>query len=243
MKFKDLADHFQKIYGRNNSIYITSLHERIAILSVVCRSLQDSIRKQKSKEEIGHKLANLVSRTFAVVNHFYNLPISRAMCVKYPMGGCGYCHQSPCQCKGYDRPKHKVTDPNPAQLEWTIADHQRSLDSLYGRNNRKSGIENAINRMFAELAEISELQVGFSSMGSLAKDLEEEYAKEIADMFAWIIAIAVILDIDLDACVQNSYGSGCPACSHIPCECPQYVVYGKEVKHFEEAFPGSKTSS
>lgn len=240
MNFSQLFSHFQETYGRNNSVYTTSLAERIHILFVTTRRLQDAIRKRQAQETLESILANVVARTFAVAGHFWQLPLAEAVCIKYPMGGCGYCHNFPCTCLVYERQEHVACTPNKEQLGWTLGQHQESLGLLYGDMNRSNGIENVMNRLFAEIAEIIEIQSGLSMVGSVASEIELEYAQEIADVFAWTIAVAVILGIDLEKAVLSMYGSGCPVCSCKPCTCPRFSVIGDTLQHQMESNPGSR---
>ena len=79
-----------------------------------------------------------------------------------------------------------------------------------------------------------------SMIGSPASEIEIEYAKEIADVLAWTIAISIILGIDLEKSVLKMYGSGCPSCSGNPCACAKFVVIDGVVRHHIESFPQSR---
>lgn len=45
-------------------------------------------------------------------------------------------------------------------------------------------------------------------------------AEEFADVIAWLATIANVADIDLNAALVAKYGSGCPGCARLECECP-----------------------
>ena len=45
-------------------------------------------------------------------------------------------------------------------------------------------------------------------------------AEEFADVLAWLVTIANVVDIDLAAAVTSKYGSGCPGCGRWECVCP-----------------------
>lgn len=59
-------------------------------------------------------------------------------------------------------------------------------------------------------------------VGELARDIRkgdkqrQEY--EIGDVFAWLVSIANILNIDISKAL-NKYSKGCPKCKKIPCVC------------------------
>lgn len=54
---------------------------------------------------------------------------------------------------------------------------------------------------------------------------------EIADVLAWILAVAVILDIDAYDAVIRVYGKGCPGCGQPICECPNYYITEAGIEH------------
>jgi NTP pyrophosphatase (non-canonical NTP hydrolase) len=60
-------------------------------------------------------------------------------------------------------------------------------------------------------------------VGELAAALragsQEELAREMADVLAWLVTLANVRGIDLAAAFQAKYGGGCPACHAIPCVC------------------------
>lgn len=232
MNFEALFSHLQAVYGRNNSVYITSLSGRIDLLLMTIHKLQDSVRKQRSKDVLANRIAHAVARTFAVAGHFWQLPLVAATCVKYPRGGCGYCHKSPCDGLCHQNGEDPAElPPEPAQLLWSLGDHQKNLAHVYGETNREQGIENAINRLFSEVAEITLLVAGLKHAGSRAEKIQWEYAKEIADVFAWIMAVATILEVDAQDATMNMYDRGCPECFGIPCTCPKLIIVDGEIRH------------
>ena len=79
------------------------------------------------------------------------------------------------------------------------------------------------------MEEIGELSTALreTSAGDLSEVTEQELARrrinlqeEFADVLAWLATIANVVDVDLDAAVQNKYGSGCPGCQQFICVCP-----------------------
>lgn len=53
----------------------------------------------------------------------------------------------------------------------------------------------------------------------LAK-LESNLREEFADVLAWLITIANIVDVDVSEAVTQKYGAGCPGCKKFVCDCP-----------------------
>ena len=49
---------------------------------------------------------------------------------------------------------------------------------------------------------------------------EENVGKEMADIMAWLVSMANLLEIDLETELLKKYPRVCPLCSSIPCACP-----------------------
>ena len=47
----------------------------------------------------------------------------------------------------------------------------------------------------------------------------EQLALEMADVLAWLVTLANIRGIDLEAAVRRKYGTSCPGCQAVPCVC------------------------
>lgn len=60
-------------------------------------------------------------------------------------------------------------------------------------------------------------------VGELGRALRAEgrpqIEAEFADVFAWLVTLASIYNVDLETVAQAKYGSGCPKCGDIPCSC------------------------
>jgi NTP pyrophosphatase (non-canonical NTP hydrolase) len=48
---------------------------------------------------------------------------------------------------------------------------------------------------------------------------DEELALEMADVLAWLVTLANIRGIDLEAAFARKYGVACPGCQAVPCVC------------------------
>ena len=44
--------------------------------------------------------------------------------------------------------------------------------------------------------------------------------EEMADILAWLVSVANLLEIDLEGEVLKKYPRACPLCSSVPCACP-----------------------
>ena len=60
-------------------------------------------------------------------------------------------------------------------------------------------------------------------VGELASALREgtpeEQREEFADVLAWLATIANVAGVDLAEAVREKYGSGCPGCGKLVCDC------------------------
>ncbi len=54
---------------------------------------------------------------------------------------------------------------------------------------------------------------------ALRSGTPEELAYEMADVLAWLVTLANIRDVDLEAAVLAKYGRACPGCGRVPCGC------------------------
>jgi len=46
------------------------------------------------------------------------------------------------------------------------------------------------------------------------------FGKEMADVIAWLVSMANLLELDLEDELLKKYPRVCPLCSSIPCTCP-----------------------
>lgn len=77
--------------------------------------------------------------------------------------------------------------------------------------DRERGLERTLLRTFQELAELSDA----ISKEKSVKDIESE----VADVFAWVISIANLLEINLGDALLRKYHNACSRCGKTPCEC------------------------
>src|SRR3982751_1624751 len=54
---------------------------------------------------------------------------------------------------------------------------------------------------------------------ALRSGTHEELALEMADVLAWLVTLANVRGIDLEAAVLKKYGAACPGCGSTPCRC------------------------
>ena len=224
MKLNDAMQHFSKLYGRRNRIFLPSLRDRIDFLNLAIGDLQDAVRKGVNEQLLGVALARVISRIFCIAEHFQELDIAWAMARKYGPDFCIYCRKEACACLERRNNVKPLECAEASRLSWSLQDWCNHLKRTYGTRNKEKGIENVINRLFKEVCEFLSLSmsVGNGTHEGCLETIEDEYAFELADTLAWTIAISNLLEIDLEAAILTRYGDGCAACCGNPCRCTRF---------------------
>ena len=91
-----------------------------------------------------------------------------------------------------------------------IRDFQDVIARTYGDRDATRGVPSAVAWMTEEVGELAR---------ALRKGTREQQAEEFADVLAWLVTLAELAGIDLDAVVSARYGAGCPKCAALPCCC------------------------
>jgi NTP pyrophosphatase (non-canonical NTP hydrolase) len=92
----------------------------------------------------------------------------------------------------------------------TIRAFQRRIHKLYGPKDTARGDAGCFLWLTEEFGELA---------AALRSGTTEELALEMADVLAWLVTLANVRGVDLEAAVQRKYGEGCPGCGHSPCSC------------------------
>lgn len=114
--------------------------------------------------------------------------------------------------------------PSPKQLAWSLRDWSLHLGSLYNEKNKTLGIHNVIARLFKEVTEVLSLEADLRVREWTLDDIELEFSLELSDCLAWTIAVANILQVDLEQAVTDRFGDGCWKCRKNPCYCSHFNV-------------------
>jgi len=93
----------------------------------------------------------------------------------------------------------------------SIHDLQELIRTMYYDKDAARGAE-ATFLWFAE--EVGELAAAIRN-GS-----HEELQGEFADVLAWLATLANIKNVDLTQALADKYGTGCPGCGKLICQCP-----------------------
>ena len=95
--------------------------------------------------------------------------------------------------------------------DFSLRELQHLIHEMYYDKDAARGAE-ATFLWFTE--EVGELAAAIRS-GS-----HEELQGEFADVLAWLVTLANIKGIDLTQALSQKYGSGCPGCGNLICQCP-----------------------
>ena len=87
---------------------------------------------------------------------------------------------------------------------------QQLIDQMYSHKDKARGVEGTFMWLMEEVGELA---------AALRESPKEDIAREFADVLAWLATIANVADINLTEAMQLKYGSGCPGCGKMVCEC------------------------
>ena len=92
----------------------------------------------------------------------------------------------------------------------TLSAFQQMILQMYGQKDAARG-DTATFLWLAE--EFGELAT------ALRSGTQEELALEMADVLAWLVTLANVRGVNLEAAVLKKYGGGCPGCHAQTCVC------------------------
>lgn len=95
-----------------------------------------------------------------------------------------------------------------------IREFQHLIDRMYSQRDRQRGPAKTF-LWFAE--EVGELA------SAIARKDNRNTAQEFADVFAWLVTLANVEGVDLEAAVSK-YADGCPGCGEMVCRCEEKLT-------------------
>jgi NTP pyrophosphatase (non-canonical NTP hydrolase) len=87
---------------------------------------------------------------------------------------------------------------------------QQLMLKLYGERDKKRGVKGTFIWLVEEIGELSE---------AMRKKNVSNIQEELADVLAWLLSLANVLNIDLSKSFSEKYDSVCPRCKKAPCIC------------------------
>ncbi|MFV2070664.1 MAG: MazG nucleotide pyrophosphohydrolase domain-containing protein [Pirellulales bacterium] len=91
-----------------------------------------------------------------------------------------------------------------------LDDFQQLIHDMYGSRDVARGVDGTFMWLMEEVGELAE---------ALRKGSREDRLEEFADVLAWLTTIANVVGIDLSEAILRKYGSGCPGCGQLVCQC------------------------
>lgn len=93
-----------------------------------------------------------------------------------------------------------------------VAEFQERIEAIYGAKDGERGTPGTFMWLAEEVGELSR---------ALRRGDRRELEGEFADVFAWLVTLASMNDVDLAAVAERKYGMGCPRCGGVPCGCAE----------------------
>ena len=93
----------------------------------------------------------------------------------------------------------------------TLREFQSLIRKMYHEKDAARGVEGTFMWLSEEIGELAT---------ALRSGTHEEQSLEFADVLAWLVTSANVVDVDLEAAVAKKYGGGCPGCGALACTCP-----------------------
>uniref|UniRef100_A0A7C6EBL3 Nucleotide pyrophosphohydrolase n=1 Tax=candidate division WOR-3 bacterium TaxID=2052148 RepID=A0A7C6EBL3_UNCW3 len=93
----------------------------------------------------------------------------------------------------------------------TIQEFQKLIEQIYYAKDKKRGITGTYCWFIEEVGELAR---------ALRQNNRKDLAAEFADVFAWLVTLASLCEIDLETATKK-YQNGCPKCHKSPCVCEE----------------------
>lgn len=222
--------HILSVFEKRNGQQMTRIEQRLAFLNAGIRQFDSAFEKQRT-DQYERWLASIFARWVAAITMAAGSNGPYHVAEKFG-AGCAYCGKIPCgpPCSEDARPEPKYLVPTAKQVERGIKDWQEHLNRAYGAKNKTRGIDKAIRKLYNESGEALDEWLLVTVAPPLDRfdwtGARKHLIYELIDVFARLIAVANILDIDLEAVVVKHYENGCGVCNENPCDCKlsEYVT-------------------
>ncbi len=87
---------------------------------------------------------------------------------------------------------------------------QKLIEQIYYERDSARGVQGTLLWFVEEVGEL---------VRAIRREDRDNLEEEFADVYAWLVTLASLHGIDLDANGSSRYGEGCPHCSATPCGC------------------------
>jgi len=92
-----------------------------------------------------------------------------------------------------------------------IGEFQKRIEDIYFQRDSKRGLAGTHMWFCEEVGELTR---------ALRRGQRAELEGEFADVLAWLVSLASIAGVDVEAAAHKKYEQGCPRCHGSPCRCP-----------------------
>jgi NTP pyrophosphatase (non-canonical NTP hydrolase) len=87
---------------------------------------------------------------------------------------------------------------------------QDTMRKIYFHKDSKRGVEGTFEWLMEEVDELRE---------AIDRGNKEALRSEFADVVAWLMSLANLLEVDLENALLSKYRECCPKCGSSPCGC------------------------
>lgn len=94
----------------------------------------------------------------------------------------------------------------------TIEEFQQQIEAIYLQKDSARGWQESFIWFVEEVGELGR---------ALRSEPRSQVEAEFADVFAWLVTLASIHQVDLQTVALAKYGNGCPKCQASPCICAE----------------------
>ncbi len=102
----------------------------------------------------------------------------------------------------------------PAQPDISLRELQLLIREMYYQKDVARGIEGTFMWLMEEMGELA---------AALRENDLANRREEFADVLAWLVTIANVANVDLAEAVAEKYGTGCPGCLKLICDCDDSI--------------------
>ncbi|MFP6762881.1 MAG: MazG nucleotide pyrophosphohydrolase domain-containing protein [Planctomycetaceae bacterium] len=102
-----------------------------------------------------------------------------------------------------------------SQTPLTLNRMQELIEQMYGVKDTSRGTSGTFMWLMEEIGELA-AELRKQKPG---QPPSEALGLEFADVLAWLVTIANVSGVDLEAAFQQKYGTGCPGCGQPACTC------------------------
>lgn len=92
-----------------------------------------------------------------------------------------------------------------------IKEFQNLISRLYQKRDALRGPDKTFIWLLEEVGELTR---------AYRRNELDNIGKEMADVLAWLVSLANLMEIDLESEVLKKYAHVCPLCLTNPCSCP-----------------------